>query len=71
MADIDRGQLPERRTQTAALVNAQGDPVTFVDDHPIPTLGESQILAKILYTGVCQSGQSTRSSSFHHPYRAI
>lgn len=43
-------------TQTAALVYEQGGPVTFVHDYPVPRPRENEVLVKVLYTGVCQSG---------------
>ena len=43
-------------TQTVALVRTLGGPVEFVTDYPVPVPKENEVLAKILYTGVCQSG---------------
>ena len=51
--------VPNRTTQTAALVYKQGDPVHIVHDYPIPTPGDNEVLAKVLYTGVCQSDLHT------------
>jgi propanol-preferring alcohol dehydrogenase len=45
------------KTQTAALVRELGGPVEFVTDYPVPTPGRNEVLAKVLYTGVCQSGE--------------
>ena len=45
------------KTQTVALVYEQGGPVHFKDDYPVPIPGHNEVLAKVLYTGVCQSGQ--------------
>jgi alcohol dehydrogenase, propanol-preferring len=45
------------KTQTAAVVTKLGGKVEFRDNYPIPTLGDNEILAKVLYTGVCQSGR--------------
>jgi alcohol dehydrogenase, propanol-preferring len=42
--------------QTVALVRELGGPVEFVSDYPVPTPGTNEVLAKVLYTGVCQSG---------------
>lgn len=42
--------------QTVALVRELGGPVEFVDDYPIQKPGLDEVLAKVLYTGVCQSG---------------
>lgn len=47
--------IPEK--QTVALVREQGGPVEFVHDYPVPKPGQDEVLAKVLYTGVCQSGQ--------------
>lgn len=44
--------------QTAALVRQQGQPVEFVHDYPVGKPGHNEVLAKVLYTGVCQSGMS-------------
>ena len=48
--------VPNRTTQTVALVREQGGPVHIVEDYPLPTPGDNEVLAKLLYTGVCQSG---------------
>lgn len=45
-------------TQTAAVVNSLGGPVEFRDDYPVPKLKENEVLVKVLYVGVCQSGQT-------------
>jgi len=45
------------KTQTAAIVRELGGKVEFVDDYPVPTPGPNEVLAKVLYTGVCQSGE--------------
>lgn len=47
------------KTQTVALVRAQGQPVEIVHDYPVPTPGKREVLAKILYSGVCQSDLHT------------
>lgn len=44
------------KTQTVALVNELGGPVEFKSDYPVPTPKENEVLVKVLYTGVCQSG---------------
>ena len=54
------------KTQTVALVRTLGGAVEFVDDYPVPTLGNNEVLAKVLYTGVCQSGEYT--VSMMNPY---
>ena len=56
MADSSTSSFPNRKTQTAALVTEQGGPVKIVHDYPILTPGPNEVLAKVLYTGVCQSG---------------
>jgi hypothetical protein len=56
------------KTQTVALVRELGGSVEFKDDYPVPTPGDREVLAKVLYTGVCQSGQSI---SMHHPFRQL
>jgi hypothetical protein len=45
------------RTQTVALVRDLGGTVEFKTDYPVPTPGRNEVLAKVLYTGVCQSGK--------------
>lgn len=46
--------IPE--TQTAATVPVLGGGVKFVHDYPVPKAGHNEVLAKVLYSGVCQSG---------------
>lgn len=48
--------------QTVALVCELGGPVEFVDDYPVPSPGHDEVLAKVLYAGVCQSGGSLHRS---------
>jgi D-arabinose 1-dehydrogenase-like Zn-dependent alcohol dehydrogenase len=45
------------KTQTAALIRKQGDPVEFDDNYPVPVPKDNEILVKVLFTGVCQSGK--------------
>lgn len=52
--------IPE--TQTAATVPVLGGGVKFVHDYPVPKAGHNEVLAKVLYSGVCQSGINTPSS---------
>jgi len=52
------------KTQTAALVPKQGGPVEFDDNYPVSMPGQDEILVKVLYTGVCQSGKLATSQSF-------
>ena len=49
------------QTQTVALVKELGGHVEFITDYPVPTPGPNEVLAKVLYTGVCQSGKSSQS----------
>lgn len=48
------------KTQTVALVRSLGGEVEFKEDYPVPTPGSNEVLAKVLYTGVCQSGKCER-----------
>ena len=50
--------VPE--TQLAATVPKQGTPikVVFEDAYPVPKPKKDEVLVKVLYTGVCQSGES-------------
>jgi Zn-dependent alcohol dehydrogenase len=47
------------QTQTVALVSKLGGEVEFREGYPVPTPGQNEVLAKVLYTGVCQSGKYT------------
>ncbi|KAL4908212.1 hypothetical protein BDW74DRAFT_147061 [Aspergillus multicolor] len=51
------------KTQTAAVVSTLGGTVEFKDDYPVPVPGHNEILAKVLYTGVCQSDLHTKSGT--------
>lgn len=44
------------KTQTATVVRSLGGPVEFVEDYPVPILNQNEVLCKVLYSGVCQSG---------------
>ncbi|OJD32197.1 alcohol dehydrogenase [Diplodia corticola] len=57
--------IPE--TQTAATVPKLGGGVRFVDDYPVPKPGQNEVLAKVLYTGVCQSDLHTRLGTASGP----
>ena len=46
-----------RSIQTAALVDKQGGPVRFQHDYPVPQPASDEVLVKVLYSGVCQSGK--------------
>lgn len=50
---------PIPKTQKAALVPKLGGPIHFVNDHPVSLPGLNEILAQVLYTGVCQSDLHT------------
>ncbi|KAI7551772.1 hypothetical protein KC331_g2339 [Hortaea werneckii] len=49
--------------QTAALVRQLGGPLEFVHDWPVPQPGQDDVLAKVLYTGVCQSDLHTKNGT--------
>ncbi|KAI9723536.1 MAG: hypothetical protein M1828_004132 [Chrysothrix sp. TS-e1954] len=46
--------------QTAAVVPKLGGPVEIRTDYPTPSPGANEVLAKVLYTGVCQSDLHTK-----------
>lgn len=52
------GSLDVPQTQTVALVRDLSGSVEFKTDYPVPIPGKNEVLAKVLYTGVCQSGKS-------------
>jgi D-arabinose 1-dehydrogenase-like Zn-dependent alcohol dehydrogenase len=54
-------------TQTAAIVRRLGGPIEFVRDYPVRTPSRDEVLAKVLYTGVCQSGSYL---SMQHQYQS-
>ena len=54
-------EIPEK--QTVALVRELGGLVEFVDDYPVQKPGLDEVLAKVLYTGVCQSGVDLNNTS--------
>jgi alcohol dehydrogenase, propanol-preferring len=55
------------KTQTVALIRAQGSPIEFVSDYPVPKPTASEVLVKILYTGVCQSDLHTKNGTATGP----
>ncbi|EKG10608.1 Alcohol dehydrogenase superfamily zinc-containing [Macrophomina phaseolina MS6] len=57
--------IPE--TQTAAIVDELGSGVKFVDDYPVPKPQQNEVLAKVLYTGVCQSDLHTQRGTASGP----
>ncbi|KAI0150781.1 alcohol dehydrogenase [Xylariaceae sp. FL1272] len=54
-------QIPS--TQTAATVPKLGGGVKFVHDYPVPKPGHNEVLAKVLYSGVCQSDLHTQAGT--------
>ncbi|KAK5996903.1 Alcohol dehydrogenase 2 [Cladobotryum mycophilum] len=52
-------RIPE--TQTAATVPKLGGGVVFVHDYPVPKPAYNEVLAKVLYSGVCQSDLHTQA----------
>jgi len=58
-------QIPA--TQSAALVRKLGGPVEFVHDYPVQRPGRDEVLAKVLYTGVCQSDLHTARGTASGP----
>lgn len=48
-------EIPEK--QTVALVRQLGGDVEFDTHYPVPKPARNEVLAKVLYTGVCQSGK--------------
>ncbi|KAL4817255.1 chaperonin 10-like protein [Aspergillus spinulosporus] len=50
------------KVQTVALVREIGGPVEFPNDYPVPTPGNNEVLAKVLYTGVCLSDLHTKNA---------
>lgn len=51
---MDTLTIPQ--TQTVALVRSLGGQIEFKTEYPVPIPGRNEVLAKVLYTGVCQSG---------------
>lgn len=47
-------QIP--KVQTVAMVKKLGEDVVFDNHYPVPVPQFNEVLAKVLYTGVCQSG---------------
>ncbi|OJZ90873.1 hypothetical protein ASPFODRAFT_57121 [Aspergillus luchuensis CBS 106.47] len=54
-------EIPQ--TQTVALVRELGGSVEFREGYPVPTPGSNEVLAKVLYTGVCQSDLHTKNGT--------
>ncbi|KAJ5671718.1 Polyketide synthase enoylreductase [Penicillium longicatenatum] len=57
------GSIDIPQTQTVALVRSLGGEVEFKTDYPVPSPGRNEVLAKVLYTGVCQSDLHTKSGT--------
>ncbi|CZR69005.1 related to alcohol dehydrogenase [Phialocephala subalpina] len=55
------------KVQKAATVGELGGPVELVDDYPVPQPGHDEVLAKVLYSGVCQSDLDTKSGTAMKP----
>ncbi|CAG7957165.1 unnamed protein product, partial [Penicillium nalgiovense] len=49
------------------LVHSLGSQVEFKTDYPVPIPGRNEVLAKVLYTGVCQSDLHTKSGTAAGP----
>ncbi|KAJ6188381.1 hypothetical protein N7519_003289 [Penicillium mononematosum] len=62
---MDSVNIPQ--TQTVALVRSLGGQVEFNTDYPVPVPGRNEVLAKVLYTGVCQSDLHTKSGTAAGP----
>lgn len=45
------------KTQRVWKVPQQGGDVVLDENYPVPQPGAGQVLVKVLYTGVCQSGE--------------
>ncbi|KAL4943708.1 hypothetical protein BDV06DRAFT_220969 [Aspergillus oleicola] len=58
-------EIPQ--VQTVALVRELGGPVELPEDYPVPVPGTNEVLAKILYTGVCQSDLHTKNGTAAGP----
>ena len=63
------------KTQRAALHREQrpGAPVDIMSDYPVPQIQEDEVLAKVLYCGVCQSGRCPLSVAHYgiSPYKTL
>ncbi|KAI1331496.1 GroES-like protein [Xylariaceae sp. FL0255] len=57
----DLSSLPA--TQTAATVPKLGGGVVFDHAYPVPKPGHNEVLAKVLYSGVCQSDLHTQAGT--------
>jgi alcohol dehydrogenase, propanol-preferring len=59
MPSAEAPSIPQ--TQTAALVHELGGNVEFKTDYSVLKPGINKVLAKVLYTGVCQSDLHTKN----------
>ncbi|KAJ5759228.1 Polyketide synthase enoylreductase [Penicillium odoratum] len=62
---MDSIDIPQ--TQIVALVRSLGGEVEFKTDYPVPSPGRNEVLAKVLYSGVCQSDLHTKSGTAAGP----
>ncbi len=62
MYTMPANSIPE--TQLAATVPKQGGPIKikWEEQYPVPKPAKDEVLVKVLYTGVCQSGRLTSYS---------
>ncbi|PLB55604.1 alcohol dehydrogenase [Aspergillus steynii IBT 23096] len=63
MVQYSKPAEPIPETQTVALVNELGGDIEFREDYPVPLPGQNEVLAKVLYTGVCHSDLHTKSGT--------
>ncbi|KAJ5669534.1 Polyketide synthase enoylreductase [Penicillium macrosclerotiorum] len=61
------GSIDIPKTQMVALVNSLGGKVEFKTDYPVPDPGPNEVLAKVLYSGVCQSDLHTKAGTAAGP----
>lgn len=57
--DIMSSTVYIHTTQKAALVPKLGGPIEIISNYPVQKPGEDEVLALVLYTGVCQSDLHT------------
>ncbi|KAN0098411.1 alcohol dehydrogenase 2 [Hyaloscypha variabilis] len=51
------------KTQTVALIREIGGDIEFQTDYPVPVPGQNEVLAQVLYTGVCHSDLHTKAGT--------
>jgi len=66
-SSISLSPIDVPKTQTVAMVTELGGKIEFRDDYPVPTAGHNEVLAKVLYTGVCQSDLHTKAGTAAGP----